>query len=113
MVLKNKYHPDGTLERKKARIVARGFSQRPDVYFNETFAPVARLNSIRLLMSLAAQHKMTIRQFDITTAYLNGLIEEELFMETPHFLKEALEIIGQTEGKSRNIAVKAHNMLND
>ena len=113
MVLRNKYKPDGKLERRKARIVARGFAQRPGVHFNQTFAPVARLGSIRLLVALAAEYGMSIRQFDVTTAYLNGVIEEEVFMETPNFLAEALESIIQTERNSSKIGITAKSMLKD
>ena len=85
-VLRNKFKPDGTLERRKARLVARGFTQRPGIHFNETFAPVDRLSSIRLLVALAARNGMLIQQLDITTAYLNGVIEEEVLMEVPNLL---------------------------
>lgn len=72
MVLKNKYRSDGSVEKRKARMIAQGFSQRPGVHFNETFAPVARISSIRLMMALAARYEMNIQQLDVTTAYLNG-----------------------------------------
>jgi len=92
-VLRNKYHSDGTLERRKARLVARGFAQRPGFHFNETFAPVARMSSIRLLTALGARRSMHIRHLDIASAYLNGDIDEELFMEPPQLLEDALRII--------------------
>ena len=60
MVLRNKYKPDGTIEKRKARLVARGFAQRPGIHFSQTFAPVARLSSIRLIVALAVQQKMKI-----------------------------------------------------
>lgn len=80
-VLRNKYTSDGSIDKRKARIVARGFSQRPSVDFHETFAPVARMSSIRAAVAVAAQRNMRIEQLDITTAYLNGDVEEEIFME--------------------------------
>jgi hypothetical protein len=55
-VLRNKYASDGTLDRRKARVVAKGFTQRPGIDFHDTFAPVARLSSLRLLMALAAKY---------------------------------------------------------
>jgi hypothetical protein len=55
-VLRNKYAADGTLDRRKARVVAKGFTQRPGIDFHDTFAPVARLSSLRLLMALAAKY---------------------------------------------------------
>jgi hypothetical protein len=99
IVLRNKYNANGTLERRKARLVAQGFSQRPGVHFKETFAPVARLSSIRLLASIAAQYDMNIRQFDVTCAYLNGELEEEIFMEPPKYLLQVLEIIQSEEDR--------------
>ena len=82
-VLRNKYNADGVLDRRKAQVVAKGYSRRPGIDFKETFAPVARLNSIRLVTALAAEKGMIMHQLDVTTAFLNGEIEEEIFMEIP------------------------------
>jgi hypothetical protein len=77
--------------------VAQGFSQKPGIHFSETFAPVARFSSIRLVASLAAQYGMKIKQFDVKTAYLNGELEEEIFMEAPKGLEKFLGEISETE----------------
>lgn len=87
-VLTNKYKADGSLEKRKARVVARGFAQRPGVDFNETFAPVARLETIRLLLALSVKMGMEIEQVDVTGAYLNGTLQEEIFMEMPDLLEK-------------------------
>lgn len=100
-ILRNKYNQDGTLERRKARIVARGFSQRPGVDFSETFAPVARLSSIRIVSALAAQYRMKIHHLDVTTTYLNGELEEQIFMEVPRFTELILEGIVASEIKEK------------
>ena len=100
MVLRNKYKPDETVEKRKARLVARDFAQRPGIHFSQTFAPVARLSSIPLIIMLAVQQKMKIHQLDITTAYLNGVLEEEIYTEPPSFIIEALEVLIQ-KGKSK------------
>jgi Reverse transcriptase (RNA-dependent DNA polymerase)./Integrase core domain. len=113
MVLRNKYKPDGSLDRRKARIVARGFAQQPGIHFNQTFAPVARLSSIRLLVALAANYGMKIKQLDVTTAYLNGVIKEKILMETPRYLTEALETIVRTEKNYSEIRIKAEKMLQE
>jgi hypothetical protein len=63
MVLRDKYRADGTFERRKARLVAQGFSPKPGIHFSKTFAPAARFSSIRLVASLAAQYGMKIKQF--------------------------------------------------
>lgn len=112
IVLRNKLNQNGTLERRKARIVARDFSQHPGVDFDETFAPVARLNSIRIVTALAAQCNMKIHQLDVTTAYLNGKLEEQVFMEVPKFSEQILEEIITSEKKGK-IADKAASMLKE
>lgn len=111
-VLRNKMNQDSTLEWRKARIVARGFSQRLSVDFNETFAPVACLGSIRVVAALAAQHDMKIHQIDVTTAYLNGELEEQIFMEIPKYTERILEEIVISEKKGK-IADKAASILRE
>ncbi|XP_076546329.1 uncharacterized protein LOC143305686 [Osmia lignaria lignaria] len=111
-VLRNKYNPDGSLQRRKARLVAQGFTQQPGVDFFESFAPVARLSSIRLVTALAAQYGMKIRQFDVSTAYLNGALEEDVFMNIPKFFEEALEEATRIE-PDVNIRRRAIKMLDD
>lgn len=110
MVLRNKYAPDGTIARRKARLVAQGFAQRPGIQFNETFAPVCRMSSIRLLVSIAARLKMDIRQFDVKCAFLNGELEENIYMETPTCLRESLETIS-VESEENDLSRKAAEML--
>lgn len=95
MILRNKYKANGDLERKKARLVAKGFSQRPGIDFNDTFAPVARLSSLRVLVATAAQSRMSISQLDIVSAYLHGEMDHEVHMETPELLEEMLTRIAQ------------------
>ncbi|BES94014.1 Hypothetical protein NTJ_06823 [Nesidiocoris tenuis] len=88
LVLKDKFRSDGTLERKKARLVARGFTQRQNIDFSETYAPVAKLSSIRFILALAAENDMLLNQMDVTTAFLNGDLEENLYMATPQDLEK-------------------------
>lgn len=82
-VFKLKRTGTGAIERFKARLVARGFEQRAGIDFKETFAPVASIESVKTLLSIAASERLKWVQFDITTAFLNGDIEEEVFMEPP------------------------------
>jgi hypothetical protein len=82
-----KTKPDGTVERYKARLVARGFTQTRGVDYNETFAPVTRLDTLRLLAATAAQREWEFRQIDIKTAYLYGELEEEVYMAVPEGLQ--------------------------
>ncbi|KAK2578749.1 hypothetical protein KPH14_012275 [Odynerus spinipes] len=113
IVLRNKYRPDGSIEKRKVRLVAQGFSQRLGIHFNQTYAPVAILNSIRLLIAIAARYGMFIEQLDVTTAYLNGVLEEEVFMSPPKMLNDALETIIESEGKNSQVKVKTERMLNE
>ena len=69
--------------RYKARYVARGFSQLPDIDYQETFAPTARMTSIRTLIQIAVQNDMIIHQMDVRTAYLNAPIDRDIFVEQP------------------------------
>lgn len=86
-VFKRKLAPDGSIERYKARLVARGFSQIHGIDYNEVFSPVVRMDSIRLLFSLCAQLDLEYLQFDVATAFLNGSIEEELYLRPPEGLE--------------------------
>jgi hypothetical protein len=82
-VFKIKRNADGTVERYKARLVAKGFSQKEGVDFTETFAPVAKFQSIRTVLALAAAQGYPVHQMDVKTAFLNGDIEEEIYMQQP------------------------------
>ena len=82
-ILKRKLKPDGTVEKYKARLVAKGFRQRENIDFFDTFSPVTRITSIRVLISIAAIHNLVVHQMDVKTAFLNGDLEEEIYMEQP------------------------------
>lgn len=74
---------NGELERHKARLVAQGFSQKQYVDYNETFSPVVRHSAIRMLFAVAAQKQYLVHHIDIVSAYLNGVLEDEVFMRQP------------------------------
>ncbi|KAH9669584.1 hypothetical protein KPL70_021844 [Citrus sinensis] len=82
-VYKTKRNAKGEIERHKARLVAKGYSQKAGIDYDEVFAPVALLETIRLIISLAAQNKWKIFQMDVKSAFLNGLFEEEVYIEQP------------------------------
>ncbi|WJX69187.1 hypothetical protein P8452_53469 [Trifolium repens] len=82
-VYKNKSDENGTITRNKARLVAQGYTQIEGLDFDETFAPVARLESIRLLLGVACILKFKLYQMDVKSAFLNGYLQEEVYVEQP------------------------------
>ena len=80
---KIKHAADGSIKKYKARFVARGFSQKEGIDYEETFSPVARYTSIRAIMALASMMKWDLHQMDVKTTFLNGVIEEEVYIEQP------------------------------
>jgi hypothetical protein len=82
-VFRNKQDEHGVVTRNKARLVAKGYAQVAGLDFEETFAPVARLESIRILLAYAAHHFFRLFQMDVKSAFLNGLIKEEVYVEQP------------------------------
>jgi len=82
-VFKNKLNEQGEVIRNKARLVAQGYSQQEGIDYTETFAPVARLEAIRLFLSYAVNHNIILYQMDVKSAFLNGVIYEEVFVKQP------------------------------
>lgn len=82
-IYKNKYDESGNVTRNKERLVAQGYTQIEGVDFDETFAPVARLESIRLLLGISCMLKFKLFQMDVKSAFLNGYLNEEVYMDQP------------------------------
>jgi transposase InsO family protein len=82
-ILKRKFKADGSIDKYKARLVVKGFLQKEGYDFFDTYSPVTRITSIRVLMAIAALHNLEIHQMDVKTAFLNGDLEEEIYMEQP------------------------------
>lgn len=83
MVYKIKRGADGSIERYKARLVAQGFTQQRGTDYDETFSPVVRMESFRVLVALSVQFGSKLHHVDITTAFLNGDLEQEVYMKQP------------------------------
>jgi len=82
-IFKNKLNPDGTLERRKARWVVRGFNQRAGVDFHQTFSPVVKPATIRTVLHLAASRSWPVHQLDVKNAFLHGDLAEQVFCHQP------------------------------
>uniref|UniRef100_A0A2N9HJG1 Reverse transcriptase Ty1/copia-type domain-containing protein n=1 Tax=Fagus sylvatica TaxID=28930 RepID=A0A2N9HJG1_FAGSY len=93
-VLRKKYKADGSLNKYKTRLVAKGFTQQLGVDFVDTYSPVAKFASVRIIMVVAARLDLELHQLDVKTAFLNGDLKEEIYMDQP----DGFQIKGQ-EGK--------------
>ncbi|KAA0066133.1 putative mitochondrial protein [Cucumis melo var. makuwa] len=82
-VFRPKQHPDGSIHRYKARLVAKGFHQNPRVDFFETFSPIIMASTIRVILSVAISKGWSLRQLDFNNTFLNGKLDEMVFMTQP------------------------------
>ena len=82
-IFKNKLDENGTIIRRKARLVVRGFTQVYSMDYFDTFAPVAKMASLRLLLAIAATEDLEIQQMDFIAAFLAGDLKEEIYMKQP------------------------------
>jgi len=101
-VYKVKRDEKGNIAKYKARLVAKGYVQRPSVDFEEVFAPVARLESVRLVLAIAAHFGWGVHHMDIKSAFLNGELQEEVYVHQPP---------GFVDGKHKNKVLRLHKGL--
>ncbi|CAL2270360.1 unnamed protein product [Prunus armeniaca] len=100
-ILKKKLKPDGSIEKYKARLVAKGYRQRENVDFFDTYSPVTRVTSIRVLFALAAIHDLVVNQMDVKTTFLNGDLGEEIYMDQP----EGFIVPGKENKHENNVCI--------
>ena len=82
-IYKIKHSIDDSIEKYKAIFVARGFFEKKGIYYDETFAPISTYTSIRVIISLAFVLGWKLQQMDVKTAFLNGKVEQEVYVEQP------------------------------
>ncbi|KAA0051661.1 Retrovirus-related Pol polyprotein from transposon TNT 1-94 [Cucumis melo var. makuwa] len=91
-VFKAKRDSNGNIERYKARLVAKGYTQKDGIDYKETLSPVSKKDSLRIIMALVAHYDLELHQMDVKTAFLNGNLDEEVFMDQPEgFMVEEKE----------------------
>ena len=82
-VYRIKYKANGDIDKYKARLVAKGFAQKEGIDYEETFAPTAKWNTIRIVLALAAQNGWKVHQMDVKSVFLNGDLQENVYMTQP------------------------------
>jgi hypothetical protein len=82
-VFKRKLNADGSIDRYRARLVLKGFRQRFGIDYTDVFAPVVRMSTVRLFFSMVASHDLECHQIDIKNAFVQGDLEEEIYMQQP------------------------------
>ena len=102
VMIKVKLNVDGQVSKHKARLVARGFLQKQGIDYNEVFVPVARIETMRLVIVVACKNEWSLYHLDVKSAFLNGALEELVFVSQP----PSFEIVGK-----EHIVYKLHKAL--
>ena len=83
-IFKNKIKLDGTIDKYKARLVIKGYKQKEGLDYFDAYSPMKRINFIRMVLAIVALRNFEVHQMDVTTAFLNGDLDEEIYMKQPN-----------------------------
>ena len=108
LVFRNKQDENGVVTRNKARLVAQGFTQVEGLYFEETYGPVARLEASRMLLAYTAHHNFKLYQMDVKSAFLNGPIQELVYLSNHRALKITSFSTMSTNSKRHSMGLSKH-----
>ena len=90
-MFRKKENVDGSINKYKARLVVKGYAQVFGVDYFDTFAPITRLDTFRMLLAIATQKQWKIYQLDVKSAFLNGFLKEEIYVEQPEGLQKEMK----------------------
>ncbi|GMF36076.1 unnamed protein product [Phytophthora fragariaefolia] len=110
-IFRVKYLPNGEIERFKARLVVKGFMQVYGVDYLEVYSPVVRLETLRMLLTLAAIWDYEVDQMDVTTAFLNGSLDGEVYMEQPKGYEESCVAVKVVDGELVFISIYVDDLI--
>ena len=82
-IYKTKLNVEGEVEKHKERLVSQGFSQKPNIDYNKTFAPIDRLDTVRMVLAIAAQKKWSVYQMDVKLVFFNLFLQEKVYVKQP------------------------------
>jgi hypothetical protein len=89
MDFKTKHRLDGSIDKHKARLVARGFTQQHGIDYADTFSPVVKSATVRLVLSLAASCGWSLRQVDVSNAFLHGFLSKDVYLQQPPYYEDS------------------------